>query len=31
MTARNSKNKVIQFQYGTDSINTMKVENTKLF
>ena len=30
MTARNSKNKIIQFQYGTDSINTMKVENTKL-
>ena len=30
MTARNSKNKIIQFQYGTDSINTMKVESIKL-
>ena len=30
MTVRNSKNKIIQFQYGTDSINTMKVENVVL-
>ena len=30
MTVRNSKNKLIQFQYGTDGINTMKVENVKL-
>ena len=30
MTARNNKNKIIQFTYGTDGINTMKVENIKL-
>ena len=30
MSVRNNKNKVIQFQYGTDGINTMRVENNKL-
>ena len=30
MSVRNNKNKVIQFQYGTDGINTMRVENIKL-
>ena len=30
MSVRNNKNKIIQFQYGTDGINTMKVENIKL-
>ena len=30
MSVRNSKNKIIQFTYGTDGINTMKVENIKL-
>ena len=30
MTVRNNKNKIIQFEYGTDGINTMKVETIKL-
>jgi DNA-directed RNA polymerase beta' subunit len=30
MSVRNNKNKIIQFKYGTDGINTMKVENIKL-
>uniref|UniRef100_A0A6C0FAB7 DNA-directed RNA polymerase n=1 Tax=viral metagenome TaxID=1070528 RepID=A0A6C0FAB7_9ZZZZ len=30
MSVRNNKNKIIQFKYGTDCINTMKVENIKL-
>ena len=27
MTVRNNKNKIIQFSYGDDNINTMKVES----
>jgi DNA-directed RNA polymerase beta' subunit len=30
MTIRNSKNKVVQFSYGDDSIDTIKVENQEL-
>ena len=30
MTVRNNKNKIIQFSYGTDNINTMKVETIHL-
>jgi DNA-directed RNA polymerase II subunit RPB1 len=30
MTVRNNKNKIIQFRYGTDNINTMKVETVHL-
>ena len=30
MSVRNNKNKIIQFQYGTDGINTMKVETIQL-
>ena len=30
MSVRNNKNKIIQFQYGTDGINTMKVETVVL-
>ena len=30
MTVRNNKNKIIQFKYGTDGINTMKVETVQL-
>ena len=30
MTIRNSKNKVVQFSYGDDSVDTIKVENQEL-
>ncbi len=30
MTVRNNKNKIIQFSYGTDNLNTMKVETIHL-
>ena len=30
MTVRNNKSKIIQFSYGTDNINTMKVETNHL-
>jgi len=30
MTLRNSKNKIVQFSYGEDSIDTVKVENQQL-
>jgi DNA-directed RNA polymerase II subunit RPB1 len=30
MTVRNSKNKIVQFQYGDDNIETTKIENSKL-
>ena len=30
MTVRNSKGKIVQFSYGDDNIDTVKVENQKL-
>ena len=30
MTVRNSKNKIVQFKYGDDNMETTKIENSKL-
>ena len=30
MTVRNNKNKIVQFKYGDDFLETTKIENSKL-